>query len=166
MTSPRFPLRGIPSRRLGPRLQRRPLLLLLALLATGLPATLAGQPLWAQGDVGTAVEDGGLPWGRLGRAVRLARTAAEARNGGGTAYSPSACMERADGGDCLIEDGDGGFVFRILGGPPGWQQAGQPPSRETVVRISSDGRRVLAIDYDGSPRPWKSRPKRRSGSWS
>ena len=80
MTSPRFPLRGIPSRRLGPRLQRRPLLLLLALLAMGLPATLAGQPLWAQGDVGTAVEDGGLAWGRLGRAVRLARTAAENRS--------------------------------------------------------------------------------------
>jgi hypothetical protein len=29
-------------------------------------------------------------------------------------------MQRADGGDCLMEDGAAGFVFRIPGGPPGW----------------------------------------------
>lgn len=157
MTSPPSPSRRSASR-------RRLLLLTLSLVAASLPAGLPGVPLRAQGDVGTATEAGGQPWGRLGRAVRLARSTAERRNGGTNAYSPSACMERSDGGDCLIDDGERGFVFRIPGGPPGWQQAGQAPSRETVVRISSDGRRVLAIEYDGSPRPWKPQPKRRSGS--
>lgn len=155
-----------PCRRYGPRVLARRQLLILALLAASLLPCLPWQPLQAQREVGTAVEDGGQPWGRLGRAVRLARDTVTARHGGGTPYSPSACLERADGGDCLVEDDDGGFVFRILSGPPGWQEAGLAPTRETVVHISRDGRRVLAIDYDGTPRPWKPRAKRRSGSWS
>lgn len=155
-----------PCRRFGPWVSARRQLLILALLAACLPPCLPWQPLRAEGEVGTAVEDGGQPWGRLGRAVRLARTTVAARHGDASTYSPSACLERADGGDCLVEDSDGGFVFRILGGPPGWQEAGQAPTRETVLHISRDGRRVLAIDYDGTPRPWKPRAKRRSGSWS
>ena len=98
--------------------------------------------------------------------VDLARATAEARNGGAGAYSAAACMLRGDGGDCLIEDGDDGFVFRIPGGPPGWQEAGQRPSRETVIRVSRDGRTVIAVLYDGAPRPWKQHPKKRSGLWS
>jgi hypothetical protein len=74
-------------------------------------------------------------------------------------------MQRGDGGNCLIEDGDNGFVFRIPGGPPGWQEAGQPPSRETVIRISRDGRTLIGVLYDGPPRPWKNRPKKRGGVW-
>lgn len=140
--------------------------LLLALLGAALLAPLPSLPGRAEGEVGTAVEDGGLPWGRLGRAVTVARTAAESHHGGKETYRTAACMERADGGDCLIEDGSGGFVFRIPGGPPGWQDAGQPPSRETVLRISSDGRRVVEVLYDGPPRSWKPRAKRRSGVWS
>ncbi len=147
-------------------LRLRPRPLLLALLGAALLVSLPSLPGRAEGEVGTAVEDGGRPWGRLGRAVTVARTAAESRNGGLQQYRTAACMQRADGGDCLIEDGSGGFVFRIPGGPPGWQEAGQPPSRETVLRISSDGRRVLQVLYDGSPRPWKPRAKRRSGIWS
>jgi hypothetical protein len=98
--------------------------------------------------------------------VNLARSTAEARNGGPGAYSPAACMQRGEGGDCLIEDGDDGFVFRIPGGPPGWQESGQRPSRETVIRISRDGRTLIAVLYDGAPRPWKHHMKKRSGLWS
>ncbi len=134
----------------------------------GLPA-LTASPLQAGGDGGTAlrtIQDANQIEGGLGRAVNLARMTVETRHGGLSAYSTAACMQRADGGDCLIEDSEGGFVFRIPGGPPGWQEAGKSPSRETVIRVSRDGRRVEAILYDGSPRPWKQRPKRRSGVWS
>jgi hypothetical protein len=155
---------SIPPRRRGLRPSALPLLL--ALLAAGLAPTLPWQPLRAEGDVGSSFGAGGQPWGRLGRAVALARQAAASRNGGDSAYRPSSCMQRIDGGNCLVEDGEAGFLFRIPGGPPGWQEAGQAPSRETVVRVSSDGRRVVQILYDGSPRPWNTRPKRRGGSWS
>jgi hypothetical protein len=140
--------------------------LLLALLGAALLAPLTALPGRSEGEVGTSAEDGGRPWGPLGRAVTVARVAAESRHGGREDYRTAACMQRADGGDCLIEDGAGGFVFRIPGGPPGWQEAGQPPSRETVLRISSDGRRVVQVLYDGSPRSWKPRARRRSGIWS
>jgi hypothetical protein len=97
--------------------------LLLALLGATLLAPLPLLPspgARAEGEVGTAVEDGGRPWGRLGRAVTVARQAAESRNGGPEQYRTATCMQRADGGDCLMEDGAAGFVFRIPGGPPGW----------------------------------------------
>ena len=102
------------------------------------------------------------------RALNFARNTGVSINGGLTAYRPQACMftTSAQTNPCLIRSDEQGFVYRFLGGPPGWQEAGQAPSRETVVRVSSDGRRVVDILYDGSPRPWKPRPKRRGGSWS
>jgi hypothetical protein len=132
----------------------RTTILTMALVAAALlGAALPSLPLWAQGEVGTAIESvSRLPTSRLQRAVSLARTTVESRHGSG-AYSPAACLERSDGGNCLIEDDVEGFVFRIPGGPPGWQEAGQSPSRETVVRISRDGERLEKILYDGPPRP-------------
>jgi hypothetical protein len=140
----------------------RPLSLLGLLLALPTPAP----PALAQGDVVLSAPAPAPSQSRLGRAVALARATAESRQGGPATYSPAACLQRSDGGDCLIEDGDKGFVFRIPGGPPGWQEAGQPPSRETVIRVSRDGRSVVAVLYDGTPRPSKPRPKKRSGVWN
>ncbi len=139
-----------PFRRL---LVTRPLTLLGAALLLTLPAAALRA---AEEVVGTSREDAGRPFGRLGRAVNLARTTAETRNGGLDQYRTATCMQRADGGNCLVEDGDNGFVFRIPGGPPGWQEEGKPPSRETVIRISRDGRKVLGVSSEGTPRP---RPK-------
>jgi hypothetical protein len=145
---------------------RRGALLAAALISVALP-TLPSRPLWAQAQVGTAIEGASrLPASRLQKAVTMARSTVERRHGGSAAYSPSDCLQRSDGGDCLIEDGEEGFVFRIPGGPPGWQEAGQRPSRETVIRISLDGSQLVQVLYDGSPRPWKGRAKRRSGIWS
>ena len=38
------------------------------------------------------------------------------------------------------------------GGAPGWQEAGEPASVETELKISPDGRQVEAEIYNGSPR--------------
>jgi hypothetical protein len=52
---------------------------------------------------------------------------------------------------CLISNDDNGFVFRFLGGPPGWQQLNLQPTLQTQIRISSDGRTVLQTIYNGPP---------------
>lgn len=130
--------------------------LALALLGASLLASLSPSPLHAEEEVGSTREDAGLPFGRLGRAVNLARMTAETRNGGLENYRTASCMQRPDGGNCLVEDGDKGFVFRIPGGPPGWQEEGKSPTRESVIRISRDGRQVLRVISESSPRP---RPK-------
>jgi hypothetical protein len=44
-------------------------------------------------------------------------------------------------------------VFRFLGGPPGWQEQNQAPTVETEILISADGRQVLEVLYNGTPRP-------------
>lgn len=64
------------------------------------------------------------------------------------------CMfETASAGNkCLISSTSSGYLFRFLGGAPGWQQLDRTASVETEIRISSDGRTVLGIDYNSSPR--------------
>ena len=47
---------------------------------------------------------------------------------------------------------DGGYTFLFDGGAPGWQEAGEPASVETELKISPDGRQVEAEIYNGSPR--------------
>lgn len=95
------------------------------------------------------------------RAINLARTTAIERNGGLSVYRPAQCMfETADRDNrCLIsspKDGDKrqpqAYVFRFMGGAPGWQQNKKRPSVETEISIAADGRRVLAIHYNGKPR--------------
>ncbi|MEY4800544.1 MAG: hypothetical protein RLZZ213_991, partial [Cyanobacteriota bacterium] len=45
-----------------------------------------------------------------------------------------------------------GYLFRFLGGAPGWQQLNLAASVETEIRISSDGSTIIGIDYNGAPR--------------
>jgi len=88
------------------------------------------------------------------RALNLARNTAIQNNGGLSVYRPAQCMyETANAGNqCLISSTSEGYTFRFLGGAPGWQQGNLPPTVETEIRISSDGRTVLGIDYNGAPR--------------
>ena len=87
------------------------------------------------------------------RAVNVARMRAESINGGLSRYRAARCMYRtsAGGGDCLVSTDDG-YTFRFDGGAPGWQEAGEPASVETELKISPDGRQVEAEIYNGSPR--------------
>ena len=87
------------------------------------------------------------------RAVNVARMRAEAINGGLSRYRAARCMysTSSGGGDCLVSTNDG-YTFRFDGGAPGWQEAGEPASVETELKISPDGRQVEAEIYNGSPR--------------
>ena len=87
------------------------------------------------------------------RAVNVARMRAETMNGGLSRYRAARCMYRTSsgGGDCLVGTDDG-YTFRFDGGAPGWQEAGEPASVETELKISPDGREVEAEIYNGSPR--------------
>jgi hypothetical protein len=87
------------------------------------------------------------------RALNLARNTAVQLNGGLNVYRPDKCMfeTAAAGNRCLISSIDG-YQFRFLGGAPGWQQLGLAPSVETEIRIASDGKSVVGIDYNGAPR--------------
>lgn len=106
------------------------------------------------------------------RAINLARNTAIQQNGGLSVYRPAQCMyETANPfNPCLIsspgdnnsnaQDNRSGnnnqnndaWVFRFQGGGPGWQQMNQRPTYETEVSISADGRNVLQVTYNGSPR--------------
>jgi len=88
------------------------------------------------------------------RALNLARNTAVQTNGGLGVYRPEKCMfETASAGNkCLISSTSDGYLFRFLGGAPGWQQLNLAASVETEIRISSDGSTVLGIDYNGAPR--------------
>lgn len=89
------------------------------------------------------------------RALNLARNQAVQQNGGLSVYRPAQCMfQTADAGnECLLSMDEDGFVFRFLGGVPGWEQFQMPASVETEVRISPDGRTVEEVIYNGPPRP-------------
>jgi hypothetical protein len=86
------------------------------------------------------------------RAANLARMQAERLNGGLGVYRTAACMHSNRGADCLIRRDGEGFLFLFRGGPPGWQQLGQPPTVETEILISPDGTRVERVIYNGPPR--------------
>ena len=86
------------------------------------------------------------------RAANVARMYAERLNGGLGIYRTQACMHSNRGDDCLIRRDGEGFLFRFLGGPPGWQQLGLPATVETEILISADGTRVERVIYNGSPR--------------
>lgn len=89
----------------------------------------------------------------LQRAINLAREKATSLNGGLRVYRPASCMYAgASKNPCVVERGAEGFVFRFLGGPPGWQVLGLPATTETEIRISADGRTVSTVLYNGAPR--------------
>ena len=115
------------------------------LITSALPL-LAPQPAQAQAD-------SPVPFSAV-RALNLARNTAIQSNGGLSVYRPAQCMyETASAGNqCLISNTNDGYLFRFLGGAPGWQQLDLAASVETEIRISTDGRTVLGVDYNGAPR--------------
>ena len=87
------------------------------------------------------------------KAANLARMRAESLNGGLSQYRAASCMYETGAGSCLESISDGGFLFRFLGGPPGWQQQTPPnPTIETSVLVSRDGDRILEVTYNGTVR--------------
>ena len=110
-------------------------------LAAG-SALLAGLPALAQ------VSDSNV------RAVNVARQWAINQNGGLSVYVPAKCMFDTGngGGSCLVQNNNQGYVFRFLGGSPGWQQYGRPATTLTEIQVSPDGRRVVNVGYNGTPR--------------
>lgn len=127
----------------------------LGLLAS-LPALtalgLAGAPALAQTQIQTQPQ-GVEPFSGV-RALNTARNAAINLNGGLSKYRPAACMFATDiaGGECLLQRDAEGYLFRFLGGAPGWQQLGLPATTETELQVSRDGRSVLRVIYNGKPR--------------
>ena len=88
------------------------------------------------------------------RALNFARNTGVSINGGLTVYRPQACMftTSADTNPCLIRSDEKGFVYRFLGGPPGWQAEGQQPTLETEIQVSPDGNELVRVLYNGPPR--------------
>jgi len=116
--------------------------LISAAVTCALPVSLLGAPALAQ------VGDANV------RAVNTARNWAVNANGGLSVYVPASCMfETANGGGpCLVNSTPEGFFFRFAGGSPGWQAEGRPPSLETQIQVSPDGRSVINVPYNGAPR--------------
>ena len=114
----------------------------ISLAAATAAALLTCAPVFAQVSAATV------------RALNLARNWAIDNNGGLSVYVPAACMfNTGDGGDsCLVQRDNQGYRYKFLGGRPGWQQTGQAPTQETELLVSTDGRRVLSVIYNGSPR--------------
>ncbi|MDM7937930.1 MAG: hypothetical protein QUV06_10765 [Cyanobium sp. CZS 48M] len=125
----------------------RPLLALTACLAL-----LAAKPALAQDSYEL------FPFTRQ-RATNVARMYAERLNGGLTTYRPDACMYNRGGSDCLIKGDAKGYIFRFLGGPPGWQILGLAPTAESEIEVSADGRTVVRVIYNGVPRPVDQTPQ-------
>ena len=87
------------------------------------------------------------------RAINTARDAAINLNGGLGVYNPAKCMFETTKltNPCLISNDQNGYVFRFLGGAPGWQQLNIAPTVQTTIRVSTDGRTVLQTMYNGAP---------------
>ncbi len=88
------------------------------------------------------------------RAINLARNTAVQLNGGLSVYRPASCMfaTAREDNPCLIANDSEGYTFRFQGGAPGWQALNQPPTRETEILITPDGRSVSRVIYNGNPR--------------
>ena len=119
-------------------------------LATGLG--LLASPLALSTGPAQAQVDAEVSFARV-RAVNLARDTAVKLNGGLTVYRPAKCMfdTSLGGGNCLIRRDDQGFRFRFLGGAPGWQQLGLPPTWDTEILVSADGRQVVQVVFNQPP---------------
>ena len=88
------------------------------------------------------------------RALNLARGAATLRNGGLRVYRPGTCMYgSATNNPCLVHAGPEGFEFKIPGGTPGWEQAGDPPALTTRILVAADGRALLQSDQSDAVIP-------------
>lgn len=111
------------------------------------PASLTGQTLQRIEEIKNEAMG-------LQRGINLARGTAAKLNGGLSLYRPAVCMfQGISNNPCLIGRSAEGFTFRFLGGSPGWEQLQLPATVETELLISRDGRSVVQILYNGSPRP-------------
>ena len=87
------------------------------------------------------------------RGFNLARDTGIKMNGGLGKYRPAQCMFAGiKSNRCLAQLDATGMVFHFPGGAPGWQQAGEPPTIVTILRVSPDGRSVTETIYNGAPR--------------
>ena len=85
------------------------------------------------------------------RSVNLARGEAVKLNGGLSRYRPARCMfQGSENNPCIVQADANGIVFRIPGGPPGWEESDQSATVITDVRIAADGRSVLGAQNS----PW------------
>jgi hypothetical protein len=112
-----------------------------AFLSAACMVVSTGKPAYSQGSDNPSL-----------RAVNTARMRAEAINGGLGVYRTATCMHMQSGGECLTARLTEGFLFRFFGGVPGWQQYGKAPSVETEILVSTDGRTVVRVFYNGPPR--------------
>lgn len=121
-----------------------------SLLTTSLGALLGACALTALPTAATA--QGLVPDSQV-RAINTARDAAINLNGGLGVYNPAKCMFETTKltNPCLISNDQNGYVFRFLGGAPGWQVENLPPTLQTEIRVSTDGRTVLQTLYNGAP---------------
>lgn len=70
----------------------------------------------------------------LGRAVNLARQAAEAANGGLIKYRTDALFHGPASIAPCVDNGDGTWTFTVKGGKPGFTT----PTQETVVKVDGN----------------------------
>ena len=90
----------------------------------------------------------------LQRGLNLARDTAIRLNGGLSVYRPASCMYAGiSDNPCLLRREERGFVFRFQGGAPGWEQLQLPPTTETEILVSKDGRTVVEVIFNGPTRP-------------
>ena len=83
------------------------------------------------------------------RAINLARGTAAKSNGGLRLYHPARCMyENPTNNPCLTKRDASGYEFRFMGGPPGWEVLGLPPTVMSIVLIAPDGRSVIAESHE------------------
>ena len=89
------------------------------------------------------------------RAINLARDTAVSLNGGLGVYNPDRCMFETTKLDnrCLVSNDANGYLFRFLGGVPGWQEDKVAPTLQTVIRVAPNGRSVVQTIYNGTPQP-------------
>jgi hypothetical protein len=115
-------------------------------LALGLAAGLVTAPLAFEARAQVPVNEI--------RALNFARNTGVRLNGGLTVYRPQDCMfsTSAPTNPCLVRRDPLSFTYRFLGGPPGWQAMGLPPTLETELQVSSDGITLVALIYNGPPR--------------
>lgn len=86
------------------------------------------------------------------QAANLARMEAERLNGGLSKYFTANCVHQKGGGDCLVSTGDQGYLFRFLGGAPGWEVNRQAATVETEILVAPDAKSIQRVVYNGKPR--------------
>ena len=77
----------------------------------------------------------------LGRAVNLARQAAEAANGGLIKYRTDALFHGPASIAPCVDNGDGTWTFTVRGGKPGFTT----PTQETVVKVDGNAWKTTIV---------------------